>query len=203
MMRLLILACAAWLLAGCERARQDMYDQPKYKPMAQSDLFDDGTSARTPPAGAVPYAKGAFAGTSSGRIGSAAVEQEASALQAQKQPYPVTQQLLARGQERYTIYCLPCHSPVGDGDGWIARRGFPHPPSYHSERLRQAPDRHFFDVISNGYGIMYSYADRVELADRWAIVAYIRALQLSQHANAAQLPAEVAAQLPQGGETPK
>ncbi len=101
-----------------------------------------------------------------------------------------------RGQERYSIYCLPCHSAVGDGDGWIARRGFPHPPSYHEERLRQAPDRHFFDVITNGYGIMYSYADRVEPADRWAIVAYIRALQLSQHAPVDTLPAEVRARLP-------
>jgi mono/diheme cytochrome c family protein len=192
-----LLLCAALLLAACEKARQDMYDQPKYKPLAKSQLFDDGSSARTPPAATVPYAKGPFSGTSSGRIGAAAVEQETAALNAKNNPYPVTRQLLLRGQERYSIYCLPCHSPVGDGDGWITRRGFPHPPSYHSERLRQAPDRHFFDVISNGYGIMYSYADRVEPADRWAIVAYIRALQLSQHAAVATLPAEVRAQLPQ------
>jgi mono/diheme cytochrome c family protein len=90
--------------------------------------------------------------------------------------------LLHRGQERYTIYCAPCHSPVGDGDGMMPRRGFPHPPSYHDDRLRQAPDRHFYDVMTNGYGIMRPYADRVPPEDRWAIVAYIRALQLSQYA---------------------
>ncbi|MGV3652865.1 MAG: c-type cytochrome [Noviherbaspirillum sp.] len=187
------------LLAGCERAMQDMYDQSKYKPMSESKLFADGGSARTPPPGTLPYAKGGLAATSSGRAGRDAVEQDARAMHAQANPYPVTSQLLARGQERYTIYCQPCHSPAGDGDGWIARRGFPHPPSYHIERLRAASDRHFFDVITNGYGIMYSYADRVEPPDRWAIVAYIRALQLSQHADARALPEAVRAQLPPAG----
>jgi mono/diheme cytochrome c family protein len=104
--------------------------------------------------------------------------------------------LLARGRQRYEIYCLPCHSPVGDGDGPVVRRGFPHPPSYHAPRLRDAPDRHFFDVITNGYGIMHPYADRVAPPDRWAIVAYIRALQLSQHAQASQLPDALRARLP-------
>jgi mono/diheme cytochrome c family protein len=84
---------------------------------------------------------------------------------------------------------VPCHSPLGDGDGPVARRGFPHPPSYHEQRLRDAPDRHFFDVITHGHGVMYPYGDRVAPEDRWAIVAYIRALQLSQHAPLAQLPA--------------
>jgi mono/diheme cytochrome c family protein len=98
--------------------------------------------------------------------------------------------LLRLGRERYTVYCVPCHSPVGDGDGRIAQRGFPHPPSYHIDRLRKIPDRHFYDVMTNGYGIMYSYADRVTPAERWAIVAYIRALQLSQHADPARLPQE-------------
>jgi mono/diheme cytochrome c family protein len=90
--------------------------------------------------------------------------------------------LLRRGQERFNIYCSPCHSPVGDGDGMVARRGFPHPPSYHIDRLRNAPDRYLFDVITQGHGVMRSYADRVPADDRWAIVAYIRALQLSQYA---------------------
>jgi mono/diheme cytochrome c family protein len=94
----------------------------------------------------------------------------------------VAMELLRRGQERYNIYCAPCHSPLGDGDGMVARRGFPHPPSYHSDRLRQAPDRHFYDVMTKGYGIMAPYADRVAPEERWAIVAYIRALQLSQYA---------------------
>jgi mono/diheme cytochrome c family protein len=100
----------------------------------------------------------------------------------------VTRQTLQRGRERFEIYCAPCHSPLGDGDGLVARRGFPHPPSYHDERLRRAPDRHFYDVMSEGYGVMASYADRVAPSDRWAIVAYIRALQLSQHAPVAALP---------------
>ena len=186
----------AGVLVGCEKARQDMYDQPKYKPMARSDLFDNGTSARVPPEGTVAHAQGPFSGTSSGRVGIDEVQGAAAALAAQSMPYPVTRELLLRGQERYSIYCLPCHSPVGDGDGLIARRGFPHPPSYHTDRLRQAPDRHFFDVMTNGYGIMYPYADRVEPEDRWAIVAYIRALQLSQHADVHNLPGDIAARLP-------
>ncbi len=102
-------------------------------------------------------------------------------------PYPITMALLRRGRERFDIYCAPCHSPVGDGDGMVARRGFPHPPSYHSDRLRSAPDRHFYDVMTNGYGVMRSYADRVPPEDRWAIVAYIRALQLSQYARVEDL----------------
>lgn len=183
-------------LIGCERAAQNMYDQPKYKPMSRSELFDNGASARVPPDGTVAHALGSFAGTSSGRIGMQDANAHAAALAAQSIPYPITRELLRHGQERYAIYCLPCHSPIGDGDGLIARRGFPHPPSYHIDRLRQAPDRHFFDVISNGYGIMYSYADRVEPEDRWAIVAYIRALQLSQHARAQDLPPDVAVRLP-------
>ncbi|HET7401270.1 MAG TPA: cytochrome c, partial [Usitatibacter sp.] len=111
--------------------------------------------------------------------------QRIQADDASAMPYPVTLALLQRGQERYGIYCVPCHSPLGDGDGMVARRGFPHPPSYHIDRLRRAPDRHFYDVITNGYGVMYAYGDRVAPPDRWAIVAYIRALQRSQGARLA------------------
>jgi mono/diheme cytochrome c family protein len=189
--------CLLLALAGCERAMHDMYDNAKFKPLEHSDRFADGNSSRPLPQDSTLFSAGPFAGTSSGRVGTDTIERDNAALAAQKQPYPVTMQLLRRGQQRYDIYCLPCHSPVGDGDGLVARRGFPHPPSYHSERLRQAPDRHFFDVISNGYGIMHSYADRVEPPDRWAIVAYIRALQLSQHANAAALSPQARAQLKQ------
>ncbi|MGE5470511.1 MAG: c-type cytochrome [Bacteroidota bacterium] len=198
---------AAWLtvaclaLPGCEKVMQNMYDQPRYKPFAVSPLFADGTSARVPPSGTVPHVRGAFAGTSSARAGRAAMELERADQAAPANPYPVSRELLERGRERYTIYCVPCHSPLGDGDGLVARRGFPHPPTYHSERLRKAPDRHFFDVISQGYGIMYSYADRVEAADRWAIVAYIRALQLSQEAKVGELPEAVRHELAaRGGE---
>ena len=103
-------------------------------------------------------------------------------------PPEVTPTLLRRGQERYEIFCTPCHGLAGRGDGMIVARGFPAPPSYHTARLRAAPARHFFDVITNGYGVMYSYAARVPPEDRWAIVAYIRALQLSQGAKVASVP---------------
>lgn len=188
---ILLSCCVAALLSGCEKAKQDMYDQPKYKPLSRSELFADGNSSRPLPQGSVPYSKGPFAGTSSGREGTDEVSRDIAAGTAQTNPYPVTMQLLLRGRQRYEIYCMPCHSAVGDGDGFIARRGFPHPPSYHDDRLRQAPDRHFFDVVTNGYGVMYPYADRVDAPDRWAIVAYIRALQLSQHADVSKLPADV------------
>jgi mono/diheme cytochrome c family protein len=103
-------------------------------------------------------------------------------------PPPLTMALLERGQERFRIYCTPCHSELGDGHGMIVQRGFPPPPSYHIDRLRTAPVGHFYDVITNGYGAMYSFADRVQPQDRWAIASYIRALQKSQHATAADLP---------------
>jgi mono/diheme cytochrome c family protein len=109
----------------------------------------------------------------------------------QPAPPPVTLALLQRGRQRFDIYCAPCHSRVGDGDGMIVERGFPHPPSYYSDRLRQAPNQHFYDVISHGYGAMYSYADRVSPTDRWAIVAYIRALQASASAKLADVPANM------------
>ena len=103
-------------------------------------------------------------------------------------PPPLTLALLQRGQERFRIYCTPCHSELGDGDGMVVQRGFPHPPSYHIDRLRNAPTQHFYDVITHGYGAMYSFAGRVAPVDRWAIAAYIRALQLSQHAPIADMP---------------
>jgi mono/diheme cytochrome c family protein len=195
MMRLLLALCALTTMAGCERAKQDMYDQPRYKPYAKSGLFEDGASARTAPEGTQPRARGAFAESSGGRRGGEAVQTDIAAERARSNPYPVDLALLRRGQERYTIYCMPCHSPAGDGDGLVVRRGFPPPPTYHQDRLRNAPDRHLYDVIRNGYGVMVSYGDRVEPADRWAIVAYIRALQLSQHAQASILPPQARAQL--------
>lgn len=105
-------------------------------------------------------------------------------------PPPVTLALIERGQERFRIYCTPCHSELGNGQGMIVQRGFPPPPSYHTDQLRQAPVQHFYDVITDGHGAMYSFANRVQPADRWAIAAYIRALQRSQHATLAQVPAE-------------
>jgi hypothetical protein len=111
-------------------------------------------------------------------------------------PPPVSLALLERGRQRFDIFCAPCHSIVGDGDGMIVRRGFPHPPDYASERLLNAPVQHFVDVIANGYGAMFSYAERVAPTDRWAIAAYIRALQASQHATLADLTPDERAKLP-------
>jgi mono/diheme cytochrome c family protein len=192
--RALLLLCVL-TLAGCERAMHDMYQQPRLDPGEASPLFADGRGERPPPAGSVPMAAGTLAMTSSGRKGRELPAQWQAAEESQAPP-PITAALLARGQQRFDVYCLPCHSPIGDGDGPVVRRGFPQPPSYHQQRLRDAPDRHFYDVISKGYGIMHSYADRVPPQDRWAIVAYIRALQLSQNAEVAQLPASVRAKLP-------
>jgi len=196
MKRAWILFLAVGLLAGCERARQDMYDQPRYKTFAASSLFEDGASARTPPAGTQARARGAFADSSGGRRGTQAVQADLDAARAETNPYPVDLALLRRGQDRYDIYCLPCHSPAGDGDGLVVRRGFPAPPSFHIARLRSVPDRYIYDVITHGHGVMVPYADRVEPAERWAIVAFIRALQLSQHAAAADLPTDLRARLP-------
>jgi mono/diheme cytochrome c family protein len=183
MMRSLHVLGVACLLgiAGCESRMQDMYDQPRYKPLAGSPTFADGGASRPPVEGTQPHASGDFAGTSSGRIGSEDAARRERDLRATVNPYPSTLDRLQHGRERYDIYCAPCHSPLGDGDGLIVRKGFPAPPSLHSDRLRSAADRHFFDVISDGYGIMYPYADRLTPDERWAVVAYIRALQLSQH----------------------
>lgn len=190
-LRLALLAALALAACGCERVMRDMYDQPKAKPGSASPLFPNDKASRAPPPGSVIHAKGALAATSSGRVGTAAVMEDDQGAARDRLPEKPGRELLLRGRERYTIYCMPCHSPLGDGQGMVVQRGFPAPPSYHSERLRNAPDRHFYDVITNGYGVMYPYADRVAPQDRWAIVAYIRALQLSQHARFAELPAEL------------
>jgi len=147
-------------LIGCER---DMADQPKYEPLEAAGIFPDDQSARPVVAGTVAR--------------DAVLEPRP-----EQSPLPMTETVLNRGRERYDIYCAPCHGRTGDGQGMIPERGFPWPPSYHSDRLRNAPDSHYYDVITNGYGVMFSYANRVAPDDRWAIAAYIRALQLSQNA---------------------
>jgi mono/diheme cytochrome c family protein len=191
-----VLAIAVLVIcSGCEKGMHDMYDQARYKPLAGSKMFADGGASRPPVEGTEPHARGDFVDTSSGRIGMAAQERWDRDEHADSNPYPITMELLHRGQQRFDIYCSPCHSVEGDGDGFIVRRGFPSPPSYHIDRLRNAPDKHFFDVITNGYGIMYPYADRVNPTDRWAIIAYIRALQLSQNVPQEQLSAEEQAHL--------
>lgn len=214
--------CLVWgsllALAGCERAMHDMYQQPKDGKGKPSTLFADGSSQRTAPAGVVAYSGDEPADTSSGRQGrlypptyrsrdvfpvdaggTPHAAPGAPTPTPRTNPRPITPALLQRGQQRYEIYCAACHGLAGDGDGMVVQRGFPAPPSYHSNRLRQAPDSHFYDVITHGYGVMYPYADRVAPADRWAIVAYVRALQLSRHLPAARLSARDRAILDAGG----
>ncbi|MFL6655167.1 MAG: c-type cytochrome [Sulfurifustis sp.] len=181
---------AAATLSACEGVMHDMYEQPKYRPLEPSELFADGRSARPPVEGATARLLGSAADASSGRRGTA------TPLDA---PAPaIDRALLEHGRERFDIYCSPCHGRAGDSDGMVVRRGFPAPPSYHSPRLREAPDRHFYEVITHGYGAMASYADRVPPADRWAIAAYIRALQLSQAAPVAALTAAERERLERG-----
>lgn len=168
------IAFCALLLLMESNCRQDMHDQPKYESMEASDFFEDGSASRLPPEGTV--ARGQlredellYSGKLNGEITGVF-------------PYPITRDILTRGRERYNIFCSPCHDRVGTGRGIIVERGMKRPPSFHIVRLREADPGHFFDVITNGYGVMYSYASRVPVQDRWAIVSYIRALQLSQNA---------------------
>ena len=177
-----LVACVA---AGC---RQDMYNQPKYKPLAASEFFADGTAARPLPPHTV--ARGHLAEDTLFFTG-----QGPDGTLAASFPMPVTHELLQRGQERFNIYCSECHGYEGDGNGMIVQRGFPPPNSYHIDRLRQAPPGYFYHVITNGYGVMYSYASRVEPADRWAIAAYIRALQLSRQGRLDDVPPDERAKL--------
>lgn len=172
------------LLAGC---RRDMFEQPKSDPLGTSTFFSDGADSRPVPPHTV--ARGdldideAFY---TGKVGTNLVTTF---------PLPITRAVLERGQQRYDIYCLPCHGVTGDGDGIVVERGFPAPPSYHIGRLREAPVGHFFDVMTHGYGVMYSYASRVSPEDRWAVAAYIRALQLSEHATLDDVPTNEIAKL--------
>jgi mono/diheme cytochrome c family protein len=164
-------------LAGC---RQDMQDQPYFRPLAKSDFYADLRSARPPVEGTV--ARGQLQEDSyfyTGKFGNNPGDY---------MPYPVTGDVLARGRERFNIYCAPCHSRLGDGNGMIVQRGFRAPPSYHTERLQKAPLGYFFDVMTNGFGAMPEYASQIPPRDRWSIVAYIRALQLSQGASMNDVP---------------
>jgi mono/diheme cytochrome c family protein len=165
-------------IAGCKR--NDMRDQPRADTYQDSDFFPDGKSARPLVAGTVP--RFTPVGVRASSVASARTTTAPSGF-----PMPVTRQILARGRERYSIYCSVCHGDLGDGNGMIVQRGFTRPPTFHQPRLRDVAPSHFYDVITNGYGAMYSYNDRVEPDDRWAITAYIRALQLSQHAPTAAL----------------
>ena len=176
----LTLAFGLMLFAG--GCRNDMHDQPVYRPLRQSDFYADGRSARPAIEGTV--ARGLLREDALLETG------KVDGKPAAEMPYPVTAQVLARGRERYDIFCSPCHDRTGRGQGMIVRRGYRQPPSFHIERLRQAPVGHFFDVISNGFGAMPDYRTQVPAGDRWAITAYIRALQLSQAGTLMEVPPE-------------
>lgn len=184
--------------AGCYRGspsenppihpNPNMFDQPKYKAQSESKFFDDGATMRQPVAGTVardqlnlddPYYRGI----------------DSTGKQIENNPVPVTMTLLKRGQERFDIYCSPCHSRVGDGQGIMIQRKYVPPPSFHIDRLRQVPDGYIFDVITNGIRNMPAYKYQVPVADRWAIVAYVRALQRAHNATYSDIPPEIAGEV--------
>ena len=165
-----------------------MHNQPRYKPYAESELFSDHRSERPQVEGTV--ARGHL------RIDQARYSGKLNDGDVDAFPFPITRDDLARGQQRFNIYCSPCHSRLGDGNGLVVQRGFRQPPSYHIDRLKQAPVGHFFDVITNGFGAMASYATRVAPDDRWRIIAYIRALQLSESATINDVPPDQRQNLP-------
>ncbi|HVT03539.1 MAG TPA: cytochrome c [Thermoanaerobaculia bacterium] len=188
-----ILAIAgAILLAGC-RPPQKMGDQPKYDPYMASDFFPDGQSARPAIAGTVARGylhEDSFLNT--GKVNGAVAE---------GYPFPVTEEVVTRGRQRFDIYCSECHGRVGRGDGMIVRRGYRRPPSFHTKLLRSQPSGHFFDVMTNGFGAMPQYGTMIPVNDRWAITAYVRALQMSQNAVLDDVPPSQRGGL-QGGVRP-
>ena len=194
LLTVLALALVA-LAAGC---RYDMQDQPRMKPYKKSEFYPDGKAMRDAPEGTVARGdlqedKEFFTGKKADADPNVAVETTTDAMgntivssfpnAVEELPVPLTKELLDNGEKQYKIFCMVCHGPVGKGDGMVVRRGYPQPTTYHDDRLRNAPVGHFFDVITNGWGKMNGYSSQIPVADRWAIVAYIRALQLSQNPN--------------------
>jgi mono/diheme cytochrome c family protein len=217
-----VILVIALFFSGC---RQDMHDQPRYKTYAASPFFADGQASRPPVRGAV--ARGTLAEDSLLYTGKLDAQSEQSLGQPQPLaitetvpgvgpldsalapgktgqgfanlfPFPITAEVLDRGETNYNVFCAVCHDRLGTGDGMIVRRGYRRPPSYHIERLRQAPAGYFFDVITNGFGAMPDYAAQINPADRWAIVAYIRALQISQNGKLEDVPADKRSELEKG-----
>jgi hypothetical protein len=171
------LVASLFLLAGCS-LKQDMALQPKNRPLSPSDFFEDGRSAR-------PLVENTVA------RGSVAEDELIVSKDSNAFPLPLNLELLERGENRYKVFCSPCHGSQGDGNGMVAIRGMKHPPSYHQDRLRQVPNGYIYDVITNGFGAMLGYSAQVAPRDRWAIVAYVRALQLSRNAKISDLPPDV------------
>jgi mono/diheme cytochrome c family protein len=181
---LLLIVAGCVSLAGC---RQDMHDTPRYEPLEASAFFVDGRGARMPVANTV--ARGTL--REDDHLYQGKIDGELTDIF----PMPVTAEVMARGQERFDVFCSPCHGRTGQGNGMVVQRGFQAPPSYHEARLRGAPVGYYFDVMTHGFGAMPSHAAQVPIADRWAIAAYIRALQRSQQATIDDVPAERRAEL--------
>jgi len=177
-----VLLAAVLLLTLTSACRLDMHVQPRENPLSRSDFFPDHRSERPPVDGTV--ARGDLRADTyfyTGKVGNNPGD---------VMPFPVTKEVLERGRERFNIFCAPCHSRLGDGNGFVPSRGFSRkPPSFHDARLMKAPVGYFFDVMTNGFGIMPDYASQIPPQDRWDIVAYVRALQLSQNATMADVPA--------------
>jgi mono/diheme cytochrome c family protein len=175
--------------------RQDMHDAPRYEPLEASSFFSDGQSARMPVANTV--SRGTLAETDellyTGKI---------KGIAANLFPMPVTEEILTRGQDRYNVFCAPCHGRTGKGDGMVVQRGMRQPPSLMEDRLRNAAAGYFFDVMTHGFGAMQDYASQIPVADRWAIVAYERALQFSQHATVGDVPDDRRADLDRPATAP-
>jgi hypothetical protein len=172
----LLFGLSGMALAGCGYSlRQDMANQPRENPLSPSQFFADGRSAR-------PIAENTVV------RGSLETDALTVAKDSNAFPLPLSRELLERGQQRYAIFCQPCHGMQGDGQGMVAMRGMKHPPSYHQERLRAEPNGYLYDVVTNGFGAMYGYSSQIPPRDRWAIIAYVRALQLSRNAPVSELP---------------
>ena len=180
---------ALFMVMGCEgttdieRLRQEMYNQSRFEPLEKNTFFADHRASR-------PWIKGTVA-RGHLRIDAHLYTGMIDGNPAETFPFPITHDVILRGRERYNIYCSPCHGYEGDGRGMVVRRGMKQPPSYHIERLQNETPGYYFDVMTNGFGAMYSYASRIKPRDRWAIIAYIQALQLSQNATLDDVPADV------------
>lgn len=182
-----ICATATLLIVTCAGCRRDMQDQPRFKPLEGSRFFADSRSARPVPAGTI--ARDELNDTDVFHTGIS------NGVFTAEFPVPITKKLLLRGEQRYNVFCTPCHGFLGDGNGMIAKRGFKWPANLHTDRLRNAPPGYLFQVVSNGYGAMPDYRHQIPPGDRWAILAYVRALQLSRNAKLADVPADARGQL--------
>ena len=184
-----LVVLALFMAMGCEgttdieRLRQEMYNQSRFEPLEKNTFFADNRASR-------PWIKGTVA-RGHLRIDAHLYTGMVDGKPAETFPFPITRDVILRGRDRYNIYCSPCHGYEGDGRGMVVRRGMKQPPSYHIERLQNETPGYFFDVMTNGFGAMYSYASRIKPRDRWAIIAYIQALQLSQNATLDDVPADV------------